>query len=243
MNEPIDGFRKMSYNTTFDSPLIYSLATDAVVRCNNSGDFDTITSIILAFTSLECFLNEIYQAAETYKIETNATITDCESVFQLSECLNPGRENKRKTLEKYDCAWLLITGKRIDKANANRRSLRILEKIRNGIIHIKSETTQIGMTPDVKPQWFDGEYLGKAVELHEIPGFMNDLFGLHLIHKPSPESKWLLQICSQSVANWACECVRIAAFTMLDCAGDAFPLKQTLKGQSLAFYAAPRVPQ
>lgn len=236
MHDDFD-FRQLSLNTTFSSPLLYALANSAAKRCNDQGDFDTITAIILAYTSLECFLNEIYQAAKTTIAETKGELTECDSVRKIGEILDPGKENKRTTLAKFDCAWLLITGARIDK-NANyRKNLRILESIRNGLIHSKSETTKIGMVPDVKPKGFEGTYLGKIVEMHEIPAFMNDLFGLKLIPKPCPESKWVLQVCSERVAQWACESVRIAAFSMIDQADESFPLKSILKTQSLAFYS------
>lgn len=56
----------MKTNTTFNSPLYMALAREAASRCTHSfWNPDAITAVVMAYTALEAFLNEVAQLAVT----------------------------------------------------------------------------------------------------------------------------------------------------------------------------------
>ncbi len=89
---------------------------------------------------------------------------------------------------RYDLAWEIMTGKPIDRGNGARPSLGILTKLRNALVHLKSEQTEVcheRSEERPRPVAVEHDDSGSTSDFSKANDFllaeMNSLFGRGLI--------------------------------------------------------------
>lgn len=133
-------------NTTFDSPLIQFLARQAAERCTGDGDYDAIAAVILSYSALEAFLNELTQLASTLLREDElqlAALGECACpqptpIRELGLAMSVAQEQRASTTYRYDLAWQVLSGVEIDRGKGARQDLATLTGLRNDLAHAKS---------------------------------------------------------------------------------------------------------
>ncbi len=229
---------EIQFNCNFESPLLQTLAKESASRCTGkNGDFDTITSIIMSYTALEAFINEIYQLVELYIIDPDLKskiLPADESIIKnLFILLKVSVDNRASVLYKYDLIYEFLTGNVIDKGSGNRQELEFLPKIRNELVHMKLKKSEIYIDSDTKPKKFDGFWLGQVKEKHTLPKFMKALQSKGVLSNVTDEYRWTLQICTSKVANWVCNTVDQAAVNLANAFPNESELKKHLFAESL----------
>lgn len=124
------------------SPEMFYLAKEALERCRKNKDFaiDSITAVILSVATLEGFINELIQFA----------VILCE-IHNLREAVR-----RYSIKEKYSCALKILSGGKFNfRNNKLWDSFKYLLKLRNELVHLKSEKIIIAMKNEGKtPEYF-----------------------------------------------------------------------------------------
>jgi hypothetical protein len=217
-------------NTTFDSSLIQSLARAAAQRCTGGGDFDAIGAVILTYTAFEAFLNEVSQLAQTLVREHASGETDVQDSIleRLALVLRVAQDHNASASYRYDLA-LKVMGASIDPGQGARQSLSTLIKLRNDLVHAKSEETEIYLRPD--PQ--DADSLGRVVQRHKHPRYFQFLEDKGVLANGNEDHRWIYRICSRDVADWACNTVEELAADLVAHAPTPSKFQERLEKHSL----------
>lgn len=231
----------LALGTTFDSALIQSLARASAGRCTGRGDFDAIAAVILTYSALEAFLNEVAQLAQTLLREQALSLADADPsskpdpvLERLGLVMRVAQDQRAAVEYRYDLAWEILAGSEVKRGEGARQSLSILTKLRNDLVHAKSEETSLEMRNDPEDAAkFDGIWLGRVVELHKHPSYFRFLESKGVLAPGNEEQRWLYRICSQKTAEWACQTVEQLAADVVAVAPDASGFKQRLGDQTL----------
>lgn len=232
-----------SFSSTFDSGLLYALALRSANRCDGGrGDFDAITAIMLSYSALEAFVNEVAKLSfvllknESYqnqqgRMNSSAAIPQ---INTLALAMKVAEDNKASTAYKFDLAWEILSGSPIEKGDDLRQSIDTLNSLRNDLVHAKSEETKIGLYRDPEEAArFDGEWLGHVVEVFESPRYFRSLEAKHLLTPGTEGQRWVYRICSKEVAEWACATVKHAAIDLTSQAPIGSEFRNRLETYSL----------
>ena len=202
-------------NVTFDSGLLQALARDNVDLCDGKGDFEAITSAVMAAFAFEAFINEIGQLSRTLANPKHPDGSDVSTpIDPLSVKLATVllEADDKSTLERFDLIWETITGQSINLGRDPRQSLQTVFSIRNELAHLKSQQTEIFPEFDQAEESFDLINAGHIVEVYPQPKFMRSLESRHLLNPESdPRGQWTLRISSGAFAKWICDVVERSA--------------------------------
>jgi hypothetical protein len=232
----------LALGTTFDSSLIQSLARASADRCTGKGgDFDAIAAVILTYSAFEAFLNEVTQLAQTLLREQALKLDDAEPsstsnalLDRVALAMRVAQDRWASVEYRYDLAWEILDGAEIKRGEGARQSLSVLTKLRNDLVHAKSQETSLEMRNDPEDAAkFDGIWLGRVVELHKHPSYFRFLKATGVLAPGNEEQRWLFRICSRKTAEWACQTVEQLAAELVAAAPDGSRFKQRLGDQSL----------
>lgn len=236
----------LGLNTTFDSALFHALALAAAERCDGKGNFDALAAVILAYTSLESFLNEVAQLPRTLLDEE----TRQDARYRQIDVADPHRpvlerlalamrvaQDQHASVEyRYDLAWKVLSGKEIEKGKKPRQSLTTLTKLRNDLVHKKSDESEIVLRSDPD----DGTLLGKVEANYEdkdqkyYPKYFQFFKDKGLLAEGDNTTPWLYRVCTRGVAEWACETVQHLADDLMDHSPERSEFRDRLEKNSLA---------
>ncbi len=171
--------------------------------------------------------------------------------------MRKAQKNRDSVEQRYDLAWQVMTGTSIDCGECAilsegsvqsygdddaRQSLCMLTKLRNALVHLKSERTEIRHEHSEKSIW--RLTVERAVQHPEDKSwrrFEDTIKFLEckgLLADGDDCQRWSYRVCSAGVANWACDTVEKLAAKLVSHApqlSSYLDYKQTLlEEQSLA---------
>lgn len=119
----------------------------------------------------------------------------------------------RSTVDRYDLIVASLCASPSAQARAPRQALEYLRQVRNYLVHRQSDETAMELTGGGPMP--DGWDLGTVVEQHPVPQFAQYLQQCKLIPEgthPGPISlDFVLLLCRQKIATWACQVAAQAA--------------------------------
>jgi hypothetical protein len=238
----------LTLNTTFDSPLLHMLALAAAKRCADGDVFDALTAVILSYSAFEGFLNEMAQLAQT--LVRGRQIEDAgghpllwaddtsiaPNIQALALALRVAQDQRASVEYRYDLSWEILSGAPIERGEGSRQNLGVLGKLRNALVHVKSEETQIYVDPDPSsaPDDFKGVWLGMVTERHQEPPFLRALESQRLLATGDHRQPWIHRVCTRNIADWACMTVEQLAANVVALIPAESAFRQRLQEQSLS---------
>jgi hypothetical protein len=235
----------LGLNMTFDSALFHALALAAAERCDGKGNFDALAAVILAYTSLESFLNEVAQLPRTLLDEETRQDARYRQIGvadphrpvleRLALEMRDAQDQRASVEERYDLAWKVLTGTAIAKGENHRQLLTMLTKLRNDLVHKKSDESEIVLRSDPDESAnFDGIWLGKVVQQHKCPQYFQFFKDKGLLAEGDNTTPWLYRVCTRGIAEWACETVQHLADDLVDHSPERSEFRDRLEKNSLA---------
>ena len=228
---------KVYRHTSFNSPLLHSLACDAAARCGTLS-FEALSVVILSATALEAFLGEILQLAITLEKEPPAgRVTMSKFVTKLLKAT----EGRRAPFKRYKLAseqLAKLPGSTSDDGMAEQRSsVETLFALRNAIAHLKSEEIETVhfVDPEIQEK-FDGYWLGELVTTHGPgPDCLARVEEMDLLVQQDADGslRWVDRICTKKIATWACRVAADASEALVNCAPDS-AFRTQLQEESMA---------
>ena len=238
----------LTLNTTFDSPLLHMLAVAAAKRCADGGVFDALAAVMPSYSAFEAFLNEMAQLAQT--LVRGRQIEDAgghpllwvddtsiaPNIQALALALRVAQDQRASVDYRYDLSWEILSGATIERGEGARQNLGVLGKLRNAIVHVQSEETQLYVNPDPSsaPEDFKGVWLGMVEERHEEPAFLRALESQKLLSPGDHRQPWIHRVCTQAVADWACMTVEHLAANVVALVPVESAFRQRLQARSLS---------
>jgi hypothetical protein len=220
------------------------LARDYAELCDGYGDFDAITTAVMAALAFEAFINEVEQLARTMIVSDDQDTYPGARAFDSAAPKLVGSlqgTERAGTLERYDLIWKALTGHDVDSSRDPKQSLKIVFSVRDAIAHMKSQQTEIYR--DLREdEGSPGQYyVGHFVEHHPQPKFMRALESRGLLNPGAgPWGQWSLRISSQPFANWVCETVEHSAQNLILQFPDGSLMRDRLMSASLAGFSNDR---
>lgn len=198
----------MNEGSTSQSALFITLALEAEARCTSGQPFDAVTSVVMAFMSVEAFVNEVggfaaVLAKQDEKIRLWQQVSQgigpamspkdeselCKYVAGRTRDADPAAttalasaltgKSRKPTEERYDLILSTIGAPPGFRGCEPRESLQCLTQLRNYLVHRQSDETALEMEGGGPLP--DGWDLGKVVERYPVPTFAQYLQRKHLI--------------------------------------------------------------
>lgn len=244
----------IDYHSTFDSGLLQHLAFEAAGRCEGRRfPLDALGAIVLSYSALEAFLNELAQLARTsvFNIGRRGDYADDAEHADLLRTLAIVLEiaiNQRASLTyRFDIAWEVLSGIPPSKGVGARQDLTTLTGVRNSIVHLKAEQAQTytreseAAAAEFHAEFPGGTFLGVAVTRHtERPKWFAALAAKKLLAEGDKDERWVHLVCSAPLARWACAVVEDAAYGLVQRTPEGSEFRKELTQYSLAGRAARR---
>lgn len=171
--------------------LLFSIALNAQKKVKTEPE-QALVSLIFSYSALEAFINETLCVREQF---SGGRLTEEEKKFYT--LMLQLQEKKDSTEQKYHLSKILFTGHPWEKGNNAFQRFDFLKKLRNELIHKKSETTET--TRDV----------GLRETAINLPKHTRSLIkGLKqrgLIDETNEMGSWLDSIQNEKFAKWCCD--------------------------------------
>lgn len=149
--------------------------------------------------------------------------------------MRDAQDQRASVEERYDLAWKVLTGTAIAKGENHRQLLTMLTKLRNDLVHKKSDESEIVLRSDPDESAnFDGIWLSKVVQQHKCPQYFQFFKDKSLLAEGDNTMPWLYRVCTRGVAEWACETVQHLANDLVGRSPARSEFRDRLEKNSLA---------
>lgn len=244
----------VQHHSTFDSGLLQHLAVEAASRCAGQRfPLDALGAIVLSYSALEAFLNELAQLARTtvFNIGRRGDYADdaahADVLRTLAIVLDVAMHQRASVAYRFDIAWEVLSGSPSNKGTGTRQDLTVLTGVRNSIVHLKAEQAQTytraseAAAAEFQAEFPGGTFLGVAVTRHnERPRWFSALAAKKLLADGDEDERWVHLVCSAPLATWACTVVEDAAYELAHQTPEGSEFRSQLTQYSLAGRAARR---
>jgi len=142
-----------------------------------------LAAIISAVTCLEAFINELFSDADEASVGLiTALPQSAREIMAKFWDIGIPRTARHDILNKYDVAFLLITGKTLDRSRPPTQDTQSLIKLRNALIHFEPSWQQHATPVDPKlahqfEKLFNGKFLENKLTGQGNPFYPDKLLG------------------------------------------------------------------
>lgn len=180
-----------------DAAVLFGRAKEAFERCEKSSDHDrqpgqmgAIDAVVFSVVALEGFINEVSELARKGQPDGQVNPPSVENFGQLLGEVEDERGGLRL---KFMLAHWVFTGQTYDASRPPFQDFILLIKIRNAIIHHKTEGS---LTQEV-----DG-----SIKVVGVPKLISPFESKHILAKTEGGFiiSWTYKIATAAFARWAC---------------------------------------
>ena len=169
--------------------LLFSIALDAQNRAAKEPE-QALVSLIFSYSALEAFINETLSVTEQF---SGGRRSDDEKKFYA--LMLQLQEKKDSTEQKYHLSKILFTGSPWQKGDEPFQRFDFLKRLRNELIHKKSETT--ATVRDLSTN-----EMSVTMSKNNL---INGLKKRQLIDNTDELGSWLDAIQNEKFAKWCCD--------------------------------------
>ncbi|MFL9766901.1 hypothetical protein [Vibrio cyclitrophicus] len=182
--------------------LLFSIALDAQSRVANEPE-QALVSLIFSYSALEAFINESLSVTEQF---SGGRRSDDEKKFYA--LMLQLQEKKDSTEQKYHMSKILFTGSPWQKGDEPFQRFDFLKRLRNELIHKKSETTETVKNLSTQET---------SVTLSKnTRNLIKGLKERQLIDETTENGSWLDAIQNEKFAKWCCDTAIIMSDAFID---------------------------
>ncbi|ELP5730802.1 hypothetical protein ACWOUW_004260 [Vibrio vulnificus] len=171
--------------------LLFSIALDAQNRVANEPE-QALVSLIFSYSALEAFINESLSVTEQF---SGGRRSDDEKKFYA--LMQQLQEKKDSTEQKYHLSKILFTGSPWQKGDEPFQRFDFLKRLRNELIHKKSETTKTVKDLSTKET--------SVTVSKNTQRLVRGLKERKLIDESAEYGSWLDAIQNEKFAKWCCD--------------------------------------